>query len=90
MEGLKIPYEIIANESRFVGDLDDEMMTFYEFTEFNFYIRETNKFISPNTGFLPYGNLGYEYQDTKSKGYDVKKSKIPLFLFLLLRQILQK
>lgn len=75
LDALKIPYEIIANEDRFIGELDDEMMTFYEFTEFNFYIRETNKFISPNAGYVPYGNLGYEYQDTKSKGYDVKKKQ---------------
>lgn len=75
LDALKIPYEIIANEDRFIGELDDEMMTFFEFTEFNFYIRETNKFISPNAGYLPYGYLGYEYQDTKAKGYDVKKKQ---------------
>ncbi len=75
LEALKIPYEIMANEDRFVGELDDEMMTFFEFTDFNFYIRETNKYIFPNTGYAPYGNPLYEYQDTKAKGYDPKKKQ---------------
>ncbi|QSB27336.1 DUF3857 domain-containing protein [Flavobacterium circumlabens] len=75
LETLKIPYEIIATEDRFMGELDDEMMTFYEFTDFNFYIRETNKYIFPNTGYSPYGNPSYEFQDTKAKGYDAKKKE---------------
>lgn len=72
---LKIPYEIIATEDRFIGDLDDEIVTFYEFTDINFYFRDLNKFISPNEVYLAYGNPSYEYQDTKAKGYNVKKKE---------------
>lgn len=74
-DALKIPYEIIATEDRFIGDLDEEMITFHEFTDINFYFRDLNKFISPNTGYLAYGNPGYEYQDTKAKGYNVAKKQ---------------
>lgn len=72
---LKIPYEIIATEDRFIGDLDDDIVTFYEFTDINFYFRDLNKFISPNVVYLAYGNPSYEYQDTKAKGYNVQKKQ---------------
>jgi hypothetical protein len=72
---LKIPYEIIATEDRFIGDLDDEIVTFYEFTDINFYFRDLNKFISPNVVYLAYGKPSYEYQDTKAKGYNVQKKQ---------------
>lgn len=72
---LKIPYEIIAAEDRFIGDLDEEIVTFHEFTDINFYLRDLYKFISPNVGYLPYGKLGYEYQGTRAKGYNAQKKE---------------
>ncbi|MEN2398502.1 hypothetical protein GKZ90_0001820 [Flavobacterium sp. MC2016-06] len=81
LETLKIPHEIIANEDRFLGELDDELMTFYEFTDFNYYIRETNKYIFPNSAYSPYGNPSYEFQDTKAKGYNsAKKESTTIFI----------
>ncbi|MBE8724865.1 hypothetical protein [Flavobacterium hungaricum] len=81
LETLKIPHEIIANEDRFIGELDDEMMTFYEFIDFNYYIRETNKYIFPGKPYSPYGNPAYEFQDTKSKGYNsAKKENTTIFV----------
>ena len=74
-DALKIPYELIMTEDRFVGDLDEEMMTFHEFTELNFYFRDLNKFIAPNQEYLSYGNPPYEFQDTKAKGYNVPKKE---------------
>ncbi|MDA6072625.1 DUF3857 domain-containing protein [Flavobacterium sp. AC] len=72
---LKIPYEIIAVEDRFIGELDEDIMTFHEFTDINFYLRDLYKFISPSVGYLPYGKAGYEYQGTRAKGYNVQKKE---------------
>lgn len=69
LKELKIPYQVVAGMSRFLGEVDIEKYVSPLEHEFMYYVPETQKYLSPYEKYLSYGYPMYEVQGSKSKNY---------------------
>lgn len=73
---LKIPYQVVAGMSRYMGDVDNDFYVMPLNHEFMYYIPETKKFISPYEKYLSYGYPMYEIQGSHGVAYDPKEKVV--------------